>query len=179
MNKPIIWITGLSGSGKTTLGKEISYQLREKGESVVFLDGDELRGLFLNNLGVEKSFDIDIRLALAKGYSKLCKLLSNQDLIVVISTISLFKEIHDWNRSNLEGYFEVYIKVPIQELKRRDPKQIYKRFEVGEIKNVAGLDLKIDEPEQAHFEVDFNPDKPVRVIANEILQQVLKEKRYG
>jgi cytidine diphosphoramidate kinase len=47
----------------------------------------------------------------------------------------------------LQGYFEAYLRVPLEELRRRDPKGIYRRFDAGEINNVAGLDLHIDEPE--------------------------------
>ncbi|NCY22974.1 adenylyl-sulfate kinase, partial [bacterium] len=63
-----------------------------------------------------------------------------------IATISLFREVHQWNRQNLPGYFEIYLKVPIEELRRRDSKGIYKKFDTGEIQNVAGLDLQVDEP---------------------------------
>ena len=65
---------------------------------------------------------------------------------MVISTISMFKQIHVWNRSNIRGYFEVYIKREMKDLISRDTKGIYKNFKLGKIKNVLGLDLKLDEP---------------------------------
>ena len=46
----VIWITGLSGSGKSTIGKEVVFNLRQNGENVIYLDGDELREIFLKNL---------------------------------------------------------------------------------------------------------------------------------
>ena len=33
----------------------------------------------------------------------------------VVATISLFKEVHAWNRANLQGYFEVYFRVSLEE----------------------------------------------------------------
>ena len=42
----VIWITGLSGSGKSTLAREVVNILREKGNTVILLDGDELREVF-------------------------------------------------------------------------------------------------------------------------------------
>jgi adenylylsulfate kinase len=87
------------------------------------------------------------RLALALKYARLCKMIADQGAIVVIATISLFQEVHVWNRSHLPGYFEVYLDVPEEERRRRDPKGIYRRFDAGELCDVAGLDLPIDEPQ--------------------------------
>ena len=151
----VVWITGLSGAGKTTLAQAIVKHLRDNGQDVIFLDGDELRDILNRPLNNVQSHDRESRLALAMQYAQLCRMLAMQGVIVVIATISLFKEIHSWNRKNLPGYFEVYIKVPLEELRRRDPKSIYQRFNSGEIKNVAGLDLKIDEPLNAHLIIDY------------------------
>jgi cytidine diphosphoramidate kinase len=151
----VVWITGLSGAGKTTLAQAIVKHLRDNGQHVIFLDGDELRDILNRPLNNALSHDRESRLALAMQYAQLCRMLAMQGVIVVIATISLFKEVHRWNRKNLPGYFEVYIKVPLEELRRRDPKSIYQHFNSGEIKNVAGLDLKIDEPLNAHLIIDY------------------------
>lgn len=150
----VIWITGLSASGKTTLANELVCKLKVSNENVLLLDGDELRTIFntTQNCNFYQRAD---RLALALQYSRLCQMLSDQGMTVVIATISLFKEVHQWNRENLPNYFEIYLKVPMEELKSRDPKGIYKRFELGEISHVAGLDIEIDEPESPDYEIDF------------------------
>ena len=89
----VIWITGLSGSGKSTIGKEVVINLRQKGENVIYLDGDELREIFLK-YKFNSNFHVrEERLKLAKQYSNLCKILEKQNFIVVIATISMFKEI--------------------------------------------------------------------------------------
>ena len=84
------------------------------------------------------------RIELALKYAQMCRLLSDQGFIVVIATISMFDELYAWNRENITNYFEVYLKVPLDELRRRDPKSIYQRYENGELINVAGLDLSVD-----------------------------------
>ena len=61
----IVWITGLSASGKSTLANEVVNLLREQGESVVFLDGDELRGVFGAVESTVENHGRDARIALA------------------------------------------------------------------------------------------------------------------
>ena len=135
----VIWITGLSGAGKSTLAHELVARLRASGDVVVILDGDELREVFGAVSVNLKYHSREARLALAIQYAHMCRILAQQGLTVVIATISLFKKVHVWNRANLPGYFEVYLKVPVEELRRRDPKGIYRRFDAGELSDVAGL----------------------------------------
>jgi len=141
----------------------------------VLLDGDVLREVFGAATVNADNHGREARLALAFQYAHLCRVIASQGLTVVIATISLFREIHDWNRVNLPGYFEVYLKVPVDELRRRDPKGIYRRFDAGELTNVAGLDLPIDEPEAADWLVEFDPEQTVEKLANDLFSQ-LKEK---
>ena len=100
--------------------------------------------------------------------------MAKQGFTVVIATISLFKEVHVWNRENLQGYYEVYLRVPLEELRRRDPKGIYRRFDAGEIKDVAGLDLPFDEPNSPDWVLEFLSGQSVEESANELLTAFLK-----
>jgi adenylylsulfate kinase len=109
-------------------------------------------------------------------YAYLCRVIAVQEMTVVIATISLFREVHAWNRANLPGYFEVYLKVPVDELRRRDPKGIYRRFDAGELTHIAGLDMPIDEPEAADWIVEFEPDRTVTALAEE-LNQILSARK--
>lgn len=172
----VIWITGLSGAGKSTLALEVVARLRASGEAVVMLDGDELREVFGAVAANAQNHGREGRLALAMQYAHLCRVIATQGLTVVIATISLFREVHTWNRANLPGYFEVYLKVPVEELRRRDPKGIYRRFDAGELTHVAGLDLPIDEPEAADWIVAFDPERTVTSLAAE-LNQILSTRK--
>ena len=104
------------------------------------LGGDELREA-MESTKVQTRAE---RIALAKRYANLCHLLSVQGFDVAIATISMFREVNEWNRKNLSGYTEIFHKVPLNELKRRDPKELYRRAARGDISNVAGLDLDVD-----------------------------------
>lgn len=174
MNGVVFWITGLSAAGKTTLGEELANRLRKMKEKVIFLDGDSLREI----LGESSTHSREDRLRLAFIYSRLCKSLASQDINVVISTVALFHEIHDWNRVNFLDFIEIFLDVPLEELRRRDPKGIYDRFDKGEITNVAGLDLKVDFPSRPHlhfrFEDGLSSIEMVDVILNQVTNLVVK-----
>ena len=171
----VIWITGLSGSGKTTLAKEVIKKLREQNINGIILDGDQLRDV-LKDINPNKSYGRSQRLSLAFKYSSLCKLFADQGHIVVIATISLFKEIHNWNRNNISNYFEVYLQVPINELRRRDSKNIYKKFELGLLSNIAGLDIEIDEPRNPDLNIKFNPNVSISEQAINVLNKINEKK---
>jgi cytidine diphosphoramidate kinase len=167
-----IWITGFSGAGKSTLAIELTGRLRALGEPVITLDGDELRAVFGAVAANVQNHSREGRLGLAMQYAHLCRVIANQGPTVVIATISLFKEVHAWNRENLPGYFEVYLKVPVEELRRRDPKGIYRRFDAGTLTNVAGLDLQVDEPDCADLVVEFMQGQTPAALAEEVIAAV-------
>lgn len=168
----VIWITGLSGAGKTTVARQVVEHLRTQKKNVIFLDGDELREVFGATSHNEKNHGREGRINLALQYSRLCGVLAYQGFTVVIATISLFREVHDWNRRNLPGYFEVYLKVPLEELRRRDPKGIYRKHQAGELKHVAGLDLDVDEPEKPDILAEYSPKQTTTVVIDQIFEQL-------
>ena len=178
MTGQVIWITGLSGAGKTTLSEELNFRLQKNNLPSILLDGDVLRNIFINTLENKPSYGRNARINLAMKYGLLSKTLSNQGFTVIIATISMFNEIYVWNRKNLKNYFEVYLKVPLDELNLRDPKKIYQRYKDGKLKNVAGLDLTVDEPLSADliYDFDLQPflwDSP-KYLINSLMEELEK-----
>ena len=143
----VLWVTGLSGSGKTTFSKELIKQSRHL--KWIHLDGDELRAILLP----EQTYDKASRLSLAKRYSKLAMLLSTQGHNVIVSTISLFQEIHTWNRVNIKNYFEIFIHAEISILQDRDDRGVYSS-KAGT--DVVGIKIDYDFPIASDYTIKQN-----------------------
>ena len=165
------WITGLSGAGKTTLALEIEKQLKASHQRTISLDGDSLREILGSASSNDKNHGREARLKLAMSYGRLSKYLGQQDSNIIISTISMFREVYEWNRKNISGYFEIYLDTSKEELRRRDPKGIYKQYDEGKLKNVAGEDLLIDIPNKPDFVVRSNELAEVPLTAATIIQK--------
>ena len=167
----LIWITGLSGSGKSTIAKLLYAKIRQKHLNTVLLDGDEFRNILGNGL----SYTLNDRLKNAKSISKMCQFLTNQNINVVCATMSLFKEIHLFNRENIKPYFEIFIECDIEELIRRDQKQIYTKAIKEGNNNVVGIDLPYDRPLNPDLIIDNNEMNQVDKKVDNILHLIKLE----
>lgn len=161
----VFWITGLSGAGKTTLGRELWGRLRAFGREVIFLDGDALRTVIAEDL----DHSAKNRRQSAMRNARLCRLLAEQGVDVVCATISLFHEVQRWNRENIPGYREIYLRVPMEELRRRDTKGIYARALRGDGHNVVGLDVPAEAPDAPDLVLDNYGSLDVATAVGRIL----------
>ena len=150
----VVWITGLSGAGKSTIARAAVTQLRALGELPVLIDGDQIREAIADpNTG----HDIASRLANAYRISRFAKLFAEQGHTVIVATMSIFHEIHAWNRANLPGYFEVWVEVSLPALRKRDARGLYSRLQNGDAANVPGMDLDYERPFQPDLILENNP----------------------
>ena len=173
----VIWITGLSGSGKTSLAIEMSKVLASEGIHPILLDGDEMRKNLFGNIIPEDNYSNKSRKTFGKAYSDLSYFLASQGFIVITSTISMFKEVFSWNKVNLPGYFEIYLKTSLSDLRKEDSKGIYSDFKKGIINNLPGINLKIDEPKEPNLIIEKKSTFSAEEKATEIIS-LLKNKRY-
>jgi adenylylsulfate kinase len=141
----VIWLIGLSGAGKSTLANEIVAGANREGSKTILLDGDVIREIFGNDLG----YSMEDRLKNAQRICQLGKLLDDQGFNVVTAILSLFPECREWNRENIENYYEVFIDSSIESLIERDSKGLYAKFNRGEISEVAGMDIDFPKPEKS------------------------------
>ncbi len=162
----IYWITGLSGAGKTTVGKQLYKKIRSKKDNVVLLDGDELRNAIASDLGYTE----EDRHQSAVRNTRLCKLLADQGIDVVCCTICMFEDIRQWSRQNNEKYIEVYLKVPMEILKERNQKNLYKEAQ----SEVVGLGVGMEEPRVPDLVITNDGTRTPDDIAEEILKIAVK-----
>ncbi|MCR6570409.1 adenylyl-sulfate kinase [Campylobacter insulaenigrae] len=167
MKYPIIWLTGLAGSGKSTIGKALYERLKQKHKNIIYLDGDELRDL-LGHYGYDKKSRIDMALK----RSQFAKFLNDQEMIVVVTTISMFNEIYEYNRKNFKNYFEIYVKCEMQELIKRDQKGLYTKALNKEISDVVGVDIPFDEP-RSDYVIDNSIQNDLTYKIDMIMKQIL------
>ncbi|RJP17691.1 MAG: adenylyl-sulfate kinase [Candidatus Abyssobacteria bacterium SURF_5] len=148
-----LWFTGMSGAGKTTLSRMVEETLLERGMRVEVLDGDVIRNNLSQGLGFsKKDRDINIRRI---GF--VCHLLTRNDVVAIAAAISPYREIRSENRNLIKSYVEIFCKCPLDVLKERDPKGLYKKVEKGEIKQFTGIDDPYEEPLDA--EIILETDK--------------------
>lgn len=121
---PLLWITGLPGSGKSTLANQVVSVIRISGRQCVLLDGDSLRAI-LGRTNPDSDYSMQSRKEIAMTYSKIGALLNSQGLMVVISTVSLFWEVQEFNRKNLPNYCEVFLDVDLDLLHSGERKNLY------------------------------------------------------
>ena len=164
----LVWITGLSGAGKTTTAIALKKALKENHQiNAMHLDGDDLRDILQNT---QTGYTHDERKKLAFTYARLAQNLSNQGAFVIISTISMFENIRQWNRQNNNDYFEIYLKISKKIRVARDPKNLYKHNE-----NMADFSGQYQEPQNPDMIFDDTQNLSPDVMATMIIKNLKKQ----
>lgn len=159
----VYWITGLSGAGKTTIGSRLYADIKKVKDNVVFLDGDALREIYQDD-----NYSGEGRKKLASQHGRLCRMLSEQGIDVVICVIAMFDECRKWNRESISNYKEIYLYADMSELIRRDQKKLYSRALKKEISNVMGIDISFEEPKFPDIIIDNSGQKTPEEVVEEI-----------
>jgi len=167
----VIWIIGLPGSGKTTIGKHLYERVNISHSNCVFIDGDDIRKIMMNDLG----HSLEDRKINASRIRNLCKHLDSQNINVICSILSLFKEDREWNRLNYNEYYEVYLDVPMAIITQRNQKGLYSS---SENKNVVGYDIAFSPPEYPDLTVKNIPELTTAKEAADLIFENVKDTFY-
>lgn len=137
----IYWVTGLPGSGKTTFAHALRSQLLAANRTVIHLDGDDLRNAFLNIFSYER----DDRVSLGKIYLNLAVLINKQNCDVIVSTVSLFKEVQVYLNTLRKDHEIVVILIDasLELLEERNQKSLREKSTL----NSPGVTMNIEFPE--------------------------------
>lgn len=173
----VYFFTGLSGAGKTSIGSLFYQRLLKKSPDAVLLDGDavrkilkegetapfseELRQLLQTVASQASDYTREGRLKGAKVLFRLCQALAEQGHDVVCCSISMYREIREWNRKNIPNYREIYVKASMETLYQRDQKGLYS----SHTKNVVGVDIPAEEPEHPDIVIqNDNGEAPEQIV---------------
>lgn len=166
----VIWIIGLSGAGKTTVARRVHELWANAAPNTVLVDGDEVREIMRENIQPD-SHELSGRRRNAERIFRLCHWLDKQNINVVCSILSIFPDLREENRQEFSKYFEVFIDVPMDELVRRDIKDIYAPALRGERTHVVGVDIPFPRPDSADLIIDNSePDIDIDKVARQILK---------
>jgi len=164
-----VWMTGLPFCGKKETGRILAERLNMLGYKTAVLIGGEIRRSYEDQLGfTKKETQKNIRRIAFE-----CKLLSDNGIIAIAATISPYSDLRDEARRLIKRYVEVYLKCPMEILRKRDEKGFYQKAEAGILKNVAGVTIPYEESEDTEIVIETDRVKPFTAV-NKILNK-LKE----
>ena len=148
-----VWFMGLPASGKSTLGKRVEERLKEDGQAVENLDGDDVR----KNLHPDLGFTREERALNNRRTAFVCKLLNRNGINAVTAMITPFRDAQQQARRIVEStgtFVLVYVKCPVEVCAERDPKGLYQRAREGKIENFTGVSHPFQEPLDPEIIVD-------------------------
>ena len=145
-----VWFTGLSGAGKTALALRLEEVMRHRGLRVERLDGDIVRQGLTRDLGFSKE-DRDKNI---ERVTFVATLLTRNDVAVLCSFISPYREVRANVKAEVGNFVEVYCYASLEKLIERDVKGLYLKAIAGEIKNFTGISDPYEPPENPDVMID-------------------------
>lgn len=169
----VVWLTGLSGSGKTTIWKLLKNKLLKKYNiRSELLDGDVIR----TNLSKGLSFTKEDRDINVRRVGFVCNLLSRNNIPVIASLISPYKDVRNELKNTVHRFVEVYVNASIEECEKRDVKGLYKMVRDGQILNFTGITDPYEKPENPDVICNTELETPEESV--EFILNYLKNKKY-
>lgn len=157
------FFTGLAGAGKTTIGGLFYRRQKMRRNDILLFDGDATR-----DVSGERDYSTQGRLASFRRGIGMEKLITSQGVDLVVCKIAMYHEVYDWYRKNIENYKLIYVRTSMETLLQRDQKKLYS----SGVKQVVGVDLPFDEPEDADIIIDNNGQETPEEIVIRLERQL-------
>jgi len=168
-----IQMTGMSGAGKTSISRAVAERLRRNGHKVELIDGDEYR----KNVSRDLKFSQKDRLENIHRLGFIGRVLERNNVISILAAINPYESA----RKDLvdAGALTVYVRCSLDELKRRDPKGLYRRalLEDGhpeKVNNFTGISDPFEEPENPDIILDTE-NETLKQSADKLYHFILKK----
>ena len=85
----------------------------------------------------------------------------NLDVLIIVSLLSISQKWLNWNKKNNKGYFQIFLDVDINTLRKRNARKIYSNK-----KDVVGVNIKYYKP--------LNNNIILKMILKETFDQISK-----
>ena len=124
------------------------------------LDGDNLRSGLNSNLG----FSFEDRKENVRRIGEVAALFARAGFIVITAFISPFAEDRKKALAAFkDNSYEIYLSASIDVCEKRDPKGLYKKARLGEIKDFTGIDSPYEIPTKPAL--ILNTDKETKEVS--------------
>lgn len=162
----VIWLTGLSASGKSTIANELDSSLFNQKIRSYVMDGDNVR----HGLNKDLGFTPSDRKENIRRIGEVAKLLVDSGTVTITAFISPYREDRDMVRQLLptKHFIEVFVKCSVEECERRDPKGLYKKARIHEIKEFTGISAPYEEPVNPEIILDTE-----KISINECVEKII------
>ena len=145
----VLWLTGPSGSGKSMIANTLQKELNAHRHLALVLDGDAVR----KGLNCDLGFSPEDRRENVRRVAEVAALLADAGLIAITALISPYQVDRDQARHRIgpHRYLEIYLDVPVDVCRRRDPKGLYAQAMEGKIAQFTGVSAPYEPPRNAEL----------------------------
>ncbi len=174
----LIQMTGLSGAGKSSIALLTEKNLTGLGHRVEVLDGDLYRQHLCRDLGFSK----EDRMENIRRLGFVGLTLAKHGVISILSAINPYEESRIALKKTSPLIRTVYIECPINIIKQRDPKGLYRRALLPEghpnhIKHFTGISDPYEVPVYADLKIQTQtetPEQSAKILTDFIIHIISK-----
>ena len=96
----------------------------------------------------------------------MARIVNDSGVIAICSFISPTQEIRQLAKSIIgsESFVELFVSTPLSVCKQRDSKGLYRKADLGEIKELTGISSPFEPPNNPYYQVDTSTQSRDEVI---------------